>query len=164
MREKEGTMRSKVVALGVLATLAAGCSSSYVPAAGPRLSVVMEGGTPTYVRDGKKFEGGFLGGDIEEAVHGSPKAEEYAHEFKTGITTGFAMTMIGTVGIVGGAAITGVQASRADQNTVPIAGLLVMGGGLLLELIGLGVEFNALPHFYDAINAYNDDLTPAGGR
>jgi len=72
--------------------------------------------------------------------------------------------MIGALGLVGGAAITGAQASRADQNTVPIAGLLVMGGGLLLELIGLGVEFNALPHFYDAINAYNDDLAPAGRR
>jgi hypothetical protein len=45
----------------------------------------------------------------------------------------------------------------------------VMGAGLVVELVGLGVELNAVPHFYDAINAYNDDVrpgaeTPAAGR
>jgi|CZKU01.1.fsa_nt_gi hypothetical protein len=74
-------MRSTGVALAVLATFIVGCSSSYIPATGPRLSVVMEGGTPTYVRDGKKFEGGFLGGDIEEAVHGSPKVYDAVNAY-----------------------------------------------------------------------------------
>jgi hypothetical protein len=152
--------------MGVLSTFVAGCSSSYVPAVGPRLSVVMENGAPTYVRDGKKFEGGFLGGDIEDAVQGSPKAEEYAHEFKTGVTTGFALTMLGVAGILGGAAVTGAEASsQANQpgpGTVPVTGLVVMGAGLLLELVGVGVELNAIPHFYDAVNAYNDDLRPGG--
>jgi len=155
-------MRSTGVALAVLATFIVGCSSSYIPATGPRLSVVMEGGTPTYVRDGKKFEGGFLGGDIEEAVHGSPKAEEYAHEFKTGVSTGFAMTIIGAVGLVGGATIGGIEAAQDGRNTVPVTGLVVMGAGLALYLVGLGLTLNAIPHFYDAVNAYNDDLAPSG--
>ena len=154
-------MRSNVVALAILATFAAACSTSYMPAAGPRLSVVMEGGTPAYVRDGKKFEGGIFGGDIEEAVQGSRKAEAYAHDFKTGMVTGFAMTLIGGAGLVGGAAVAGVQANQ-DRSAVPVTGLLVMTGGLILELIGLGVELSALPHFYDAVNAYNDDLPQSG--
>jgi hypothetical protein len=155
-------MRSNGVSIAILVSFTAGCSSSYVPAVGPRLSVVMEGGSPAYVRDGKRFEGGFLGGDIEEAVQGSPKAEEYAHEFKSGVTTGFAMTLIGCLGLVGGATLTGVQAAGDGSGAAPLPGLLVMGGSLLLYAVGLGMTLNAVPHLYDAVNAYNDDLPPAG--
>jgi hypothetical protein len=117
----------------------------------------MEDGRPTYVRDGKKFDGGFLGGDIEEAVHGNPQSEEYAHEFKSGIVTGFVLSMIGAAGVVGGAV---VAAAEVDQprasNAVPVGGLAVMGAGVILDVVGLVMMLNAQPHLFDAINSYND--------
>ena len=156
-------MRSNGFVVAVLASSTAGCSSSYVPAASPRLSLIMEGGTYAFVRDGKKYEGGVTGGDIEEAVQGSPKAEEYAHEYKTGMTTGFAMTILGAAAAVGGLTLFGVQAAhQTSGDTLPPAGLLVASGGLIVELIGVAVASNALPHLFDAINAYNDALRASG--
>ena len=140
-----------------------GCSSAYIPRPGPQISVLMEDGRPTYVRDGKKFDGGFLGGDIEEAVHGNPQAEEYAHEFKSGIVTGFVLSMIGAAGVVGGAV---VAAAEVDQprasNAVPVGGLAVMGAGVILDLVGLIMVLNAQPHLFDAINSYNDAVRLQG--
>jgi hypothetical protein len=150
-------MRSSAIAIALLATFTVGCSTSYVPAVGPRLSVIMEGGSPAYVKDGKKYDGGIFGGDIEEAVKGSATAEEYAHEFKTGVITGFALTLIGAAGVVGGASFSAAQLGH-DSGEAPTAGLLTTAAGLVLYVVGLGVTFAAIPHFYDAVNAYNDQF------
>jgi hypothetical protein len=152
-----------------LAPLAIGCSSSYTPAASPRASLVMAGGTLAFVRDGKKYEGGLFGGNLEEVVRGSPQAQEYAHQYKSGMVTGFALTMIGLAAALGGLVLTSSDAVRVSQNgeSLPPTGLLIAGGGLLVELVGLAIESNAAPHLYDAINAYNDSLlvpTPSSAR
>jgi hypothetical protein len=145
---------------GAVCSLTVGCSSSYMPAASPRLAMVMEGGTPGYARDGKVFPGGLFGGDLEEAVRGNPTAEEYAREYKTGTETGFALTLLGYVGVIGGAVTAGAEASTTSSN-VPAPGLAIMAGGLALAITGLIVELQAQPHIFDAINAYNDGVTKA---
>jgi hypothetical protein len=117
----------------------------------------MEGGTYAYVRDGKKYEGGILGGELEEAVRGDPTAEEYASQFRTGMTTGLVLTTVGTLGMVGGLVLTGAEAAQATPGqSLPPTGLVVCGVGLVTELVGLIVSLNAAPHLFDAINAYND--------
>src|SRR5579859_2276580 len=147
--------------LVLVCSLPLGCSSSYVPAASPRVSAVMDGGYYAYVRDGKKYEGGLLGGEIEEAVRGDPRAEEYARQYKTGMVTGFVLSMLGATGTFAGVGIAGAQASQAANGpSLTAAGLIVAGAGLLAETIGLIVELNAMPHMADAINAYNDSLMP----
>jgi hypothetical protein len=119
----------------------------------------MDHGTYAYVRDGKKYEGGYFGGDIDEAVHGNPKAEEYARSYKTGRTAGFALTLFGAAAAVGGLVLFGAQAGQTQSGQdVPLTGLLIAGGGLIIETIGSLIAVNAEPHLTDAINAYNDGV------
>jgi hypothetical protein len=44
---------------------------------------------------------------------------------------------------------------------VPVAGLLVLGAGVVAYFTGLSVMLSAQPHLYDAINAYNDGVEGA---
>jgi hypothetical protein len=138
---------------------ALGCSSSYVPVASPRASIVLDSGSYAYVRDGKKYEGGLFGGELEEAVHGNPRAEAYARAYKTGTATGFALSMVGAAAAIAGLFVFGAQAAQTSNSSdIPPTGLLITGGGLLVDLVGGIVTLNAAPHMTDAINAYNDGL------
>jgi hypothetical protein len=92
----------------------------------------MDSGRLAYVKDGKKYEGGYFGGDIEEAVEGNAQAEGYARAYKAER--------------VGGAATT-------------FLGILTAAGGLVLETIGVYVLASAPRHLFDAINAYNDRVS-----
>jgi hypothetical protein len=152
---------SRYCAIAGVVAFTTACSSAYIPQPGPRLSLVMEGGSLSYVRDGKTYEGGFLGGDIEEAVSGNPRAEEYAHEYKTGMVTGFALSMIGIAGMVGGVSLAAADAGRSSDQSAPITGLLIALGGAILDLVGAGVSVSAVPHLYDAVNAFNDGVPAA---
>jgi hypothetical protein len=146
-------------AAATLLSFTLGCSSTYMPRPSSRASIVMDEGTMAYVRDGKKYDGGIFGGHIEEAVRGNPQAEDYAHQFKTGMITGFVLSTIGIIGVIVGATLVGVQASQQpNDQSVPVTGLVVMGGGLLVDIIGSSVMLNAQPHLFDAINAYNDGI------
>jgi hypothetical protein len=154
-------MRSYPPLVAGLVSCTLGCSSAYVPQPGPRLSVIMDHGSLAYVRDGKKYEGGLFGGDIEEAVQGNAEAELYAHKYKTGMEAGFATTMGGVAGLLGGLVVTGLGAESQTKNlTVPVTGLVIMGVGLVAYLTGAFVMLNAVPHLYDAVNAYNDGVPP----
>ena len=98
-----------------------------------------------------------LGGELEEAVRGDPTAEEYASQFRTGMTAGLVLTTVGTLGMVGGLVLTGAEAAQTTPgHSLPPTGLVVCGVGLVTELVGLIVALNAAPHLFDAINAYND--------
>lgn len=159
-------MLRKVVGVTTLVGFTAGCSSAYIPQPGPRVSIVMENGSLAYVRDGKTYEGGLFGGEIEEAVKGDARAEEYAHEYKSGLITGFALSMLGVGAAVGGAVVAVSEESRGGGE-VPVAGLGLLGVGAVLDLVGSFIIMGAVPHLYDAVNAYNDSLgrsadTPAG--
>ena len=161
-------MRHRFLALttlGSFVSFACSCSSSYVPVASPRASLVMDSGTYAYVKDGKKYEGGYFGGDLEQVVQGNAKAEEYAHAYKTGVATGFALTVLGAAAGIGGLVLFGAQAEQSQSGqSIPPTGLVIAGGGLIVELIGSIVVANAQPHLTDAINAYNDGLlSPSNG-
>jgi hypothetical protein len=146
----------------VLVACTSACSSAYIPQPGPRVSVVVDSGSLAYVRDGKTYPGGFLGGDIEDAVKGNPRAEEYAHDYKTGMVTGFALSMLGVAGMVGGLTLTGIEAGRTSgDQPLPLTGLVIAGAGVILDLIGSGLMMGAVPHLYDAVNAFNDGVTPS---
>jgi hypothetical protein len=148
------------VGTALLVSFTLGCSSSYMPAASPRVALVMDSGTWAYVRDGKKYPGGLFGGDLDKAVAGNPEAEKYARQYKAGTLTGFVMTFMGLAGLIGGLTVYDTQAeSEAYGQRIPPTGLIIAGAGLLVELIGAGVEVSAVPHLTDAINAYNDGLT-----
>ena len=119
----------------------------------------MDNGSYAYVRDGKKYEGGIFGGQLEEAVQGNEQAEEYAHEYKTGTVTGFALSTVGLAALIGGVVLLAVQAAQTPSGqTVPPTGLFIALGGLGLDIAGNIVALNAQPHMTDAINAYNDGL------
>lgn len=160
-------MRQRLFALAITTSFvpfACSCSSSYVPVVGPRLSLVIDHGNYAYVREGKKYEGGYFGGEIEEAVQGNAKAEEYARAYKSGMAGGFALTMVGAAGAVGGLILFGSQASQTSSGQqIPPTGLFVALGGLIVELIGAFMVQNAQTHLPDAINAYNDGLYPDSG-
>ena len=154
-----------VAGAALLASLTVGCSSSYVPASSPRVSLVMKGGTYSYARDGKEFEGGLFGGEIEEAVRGNPEAEEYARSYKDGMLTGFALSLVGVAAAVGGATVVGASLGQNESNVSSLgaAGLAITTGGLITEIVGLIVEANAVTHVFDAVNAYNDGLLRSAG-
>lgn len=153
-------VRARALALVVLlAPTSLGCASSYVPRPGPHVALVQDGGTISYVRDGVKYDGGIFGGDIDEAVSGSPRAEEYAREYKSGMTTGFVMTMIGSVGLIGGASLLGAEeAQTSNWDSTATTALIVMLSGIVVELVGAGIAARAQTHLYDAVNVYNDDV------
>jgi hypothetical protein len=148
-----------VVLVALLAPTSLGCASSYVPRPGPHVALVQDGGTISYVREGVKYDGGIFGGDIEEAVSGSQRAEEYAREYKNGMTTGFVLTMIGSVGLVGGAGLLGAEEARTSAwDSTATTAMIVMLSGLVVELVGAGIAARAQTHLYDAVNVYNDDV------
>ncbi|HEX8795540.1 MAG TPA: hypothetical protein VF765_31540 [Polyangiaceae bacterium] len=153
-------VRPRAVALlALLAPTSLGCASSYVPRPGPHVALVQDGGTISYVREGVKYDGGIFGGDIEEAVSGSPRAEEYAREYKTGMTTGFIMTMIGALGAVGGGVWIGDAASQNPvSNSGITSGTVVLLSGIVVELVGAGIAARAQTHLYDAVNVFNDEV------
>ncbi len=150
--------RHSTAAIAGLVSCTLGCSSAYIPRPGPRLSLIMDSGTLAYARDGKKYEGGLFGGEIEEAVRGNAQAEEFARQYKTGTEAGFFSVLVGAVGIVGGTVVTGLEEGPSENRSAPVAGVVTVGAGLLLYMTGLIVMLNAAPHLYDAINAYNDGL------
>jgi hypothetical protein len=155
---KRGGVMPKRVAIGLLVSFTFGCSSSYVPLQSPRVAIVMEGGSHAFVRDGVKYEGGLFGGDIEAAVRGNPKAEAQARTYKNLVVGGFVLTLAGEAAAVGGLSIIGADAARNQTLSTPAAVLL--GGGVVGYLVGLGLLLSAPPHLYDAVNIYNDGLTP----
>lgn len=141
-----------------------GCASSYVPRPGPRLSLVMDSGAIAYVREGRTYRGGVFGNQLVEAVEGNEKAEEYARSYQGGAVAGFALTLVGLTGALGGAALVGAEVNEAPNDpSHATAGWLVAGAGLVIELIGVAVSLSAVPHLYDAINAYNDGVETGTG-
>jgi len=143
-----------VVALAVTA-----CSTRYQPQLGPRVSVVMEGGTPAYVRDGKTYPHGFAGSGLVEAVGDDAEAREAAETYQSRMTSGFVLYLVGT-----GCLLTSVLvgAPTLDENDRSSSKDAVIGGTLICALAGLisgGVLLaSAQPYQLDAINIYNDNV------
>jgi hypothetical protein len=148
--------RLATVVCAVLATAtSAGCSSAYIPRASAHLSMRMDTGSLVYERDGKKFEGGLFGGEVDEAVQGVPLAEKYASDYKTGVTGGFVAVLAGAAAIIGG---TSLSATEYGQGATTVPGWTTVGAGVVAYFVGLAWMLSSQPHLYDAINAYNDAI------
>jgi len=150
-----------VCALTVAST---GCSTAYIPRTNSRVQVIMKGGTPAYVREGKVYEGGIFGGDLDEAVKGNPEAESHAKAFQNGLIGGFVTTLASAVSLGTGLALYGTNlgrpSSERDPTTQNVGAALIIGG-LAAEIVGLVLIATAQPHQWDAINVYNDGLPDA---
>jgi hypothetical protein len=139
----------------------AACSTSYMPRSSGRISVVQVGGIPSYVRDGKVYEGGVGGGELEEAVHGNPEAEQHARDYKSGTISGLVSVLVGAAGMFGGAGLLAADSAAADHDRGrQISGAALAGAGLTAYIVGLVLITTAQPHMWDAINVYNDGVRP----
>ncbi len=147
--------------LVVCVALVSGCATGYLPRPGPRLSIVMREGALGYQRDGRFFSGGLFGGEIEQAVAGDPQASEHARAYRSGTITGFALTLggLGTALVGGIAPLAFLPTTPSGSWSVPLGvSLASLLAGLGLELAGTFVVTSAQPHFYDAINVFNDHV------
>lgn len=146
--------------VAILLALSLGaCSTQYQPRTGPRISVVMEGGSPAYARDGKTYKHGFAGSGLVEAVSDDAQAREAAETYSGRMTSGFLFSVVGTACFTAGL-ILSVQTiddhERDGSKDAVIAGALLCGvAGLITGSVLLA---SAQPYQWDAINIYNDNL------
>ena len=148
--------------VAVVALLAA-CSSHYIPRSRGRVGVVMQGGTPAYVRDGEVHPHGFFGAGLEEAVRGNPGAERDAAEYHDRMRDGFLATIVGSVCMpvaVGYLAAESVQDQPSTMNQNIAIGAAL--GCTALMFGGLFWAVSAEPYRWDAINRFNDTELPPG--
>ena len=155
------------LALAASLVLAApACSSQYIPQARGRVSLMMQGGAPVYVRDGQVIKHGFLGSGLERAVRGNPAAERAAREYRERMRDGLLVSTASLVCMVASGAAAAhdldEQHGEVDSNVdadVPTAAWVALGCfGLMMG--GLGYVISAEPYRYDAINIFND-TTPS---
>lgn len=114
-----------------------------------------------FVRDGQEFPRGFFGGGLVDAVEDNPDAREHAESFRGLTIAGFVLSLTAIVPMGAGAAVIGVSAAerRDGPSTGAFAGgLALVGTGLAMSITGLALSLSAQPHFFDAINIYNDDV------
>jgi hypothetical protein len=150
-------MRSGLVVLLALSGVA-GCSTSYQPARSPRIETVVQGGQPTFIKDGVQFGSLVWGTGLVDAVQGNPQAERHARIGRNLIAGGFVLDLVGLGTEIGGLA---VWAHDRNQNPgAPASGLAVglIVGGLAAVIAGSSLMMAGQPHLYDAINIYNDSL------
>jgi hypothetical protein len=144
------------VAVGLLALVCTcACSSAYEPVRSPRIAVVMDGGTPTAVRDGTHYGNFAFGTGLVNAVQGNPRAEVQARIGRNLMIGGFVLDIVGL-----GSEFAGVIALQQDQDrdkpSALATGLVI--GGLGAVVAGTVLLLAGPPHIYDAVNIYNDGV------
>jgi hypothetical protein len=162
-------MNHRLRAIATLALLApglptlTGCGAAiYHPRPSPRIQVTSEGSSLVLLKDGHTFGTGIFGSGIEEAVKGNARAEEEAHSYQTKGTAGFVLGLLGSLTSAGGAGlIVGNEVQATPSTDLRIAGLGMAFGGLALSIVGNILSNGAQPHLWNAVNIYNDGLTPA---
>ena len=148
-------LRGWVVPVGL--SLLAGCSSSYEPARSPRIETVVDGGQPTFVKDGERVGSLTFGTGLVDAVQGNPRAEHHARVGRNLIVGGFVFELAGLGGEIGALAVLAHDRSQGETQASALAvGLLI--GGLVATTTGIVMIFAGRPHLYDAINIYNDGV------
>jgi len=151
---------TRFLALAALAITA--CNTGYVPRSGGRVFVTMEGGVPTYVRDGQSYRHGFLGSGLKKAVRGNRQAEAAADEYHDRIRDGLLVTVLGGVcmGTALGMAIDDIDDRGGGDADGAETELLVALGCTGLMLGGALYTATAEPYRWDAINIFNDNPPP----
>ncbi len=154
----------RVVGSVLVCALATGCATTYVPRPSSRVQVIMKGGTPAYMRDGRVYEGGIFGGDLDEAVRGNSEAESHAKAYQNQLLSGFLATLGGGASMVAGVTLYANGRSQSSMDTTQQnVGAALLIGGLAAYITGLVLLTTAQPHQWDAINIYNDGV-PDGPR
>jgi len=138
--------------------LCAACSTSYMPKPGPGITPVLSGGQLDAVKDGQSLEVGRFGGGLVDGVRDNPRALDEAETFRSMRIGGFVVELVGLGTVVAGAGLTIGNAGADGSEDLRLIGTSMMVGGLVVELVGVLVESGANPHFFDAINIYNDEL------
>src|SRR5512139_3385642 len=117
----------RTIALTTTLALCA-CSSSYLPQSRGRVAVTMRDGAQAYVRDGKVYSHGFLGGGLVDAVEGHPAATVAANEYRDRIKFGLLGMFAGLGAMIGGTAYAASQDpvdETPDDDAQIRTGLLV---------------------------------------
>ncbi len=156
-------MRGNAV-IGVALSIALpACSTHYQPMPGPRISTVVQGGGPVYVRDGREFPHGFVGGGLVDAVEGDPQATEAAETYRDRNVAGLIVSGIGTLCLIGG--IVGLATTRDSTGSYGSSNQsadYIAGGAILCGLAGLIagpiVVASGQTYQFDAVNIYNDHV------
>ena len=135
-----------------------GCASGYEPARSPRVAMMMDGGRPVFVRDGQHYESFLPSSALLDAVHGDPRAESEAQKARNLQIGGLVFVGAGLGTLVGATAVI-ANSHASDEHAALAGGLLV--SSIALEMISLVFTLNAVPHLYNAMNIYNDDIDRA---
>ena len=136
------------------------CSSSYTPQSRGRVSVMMEGGSIVYVRDGKTYEHGLLGGGLEDAVQGNAAAEEAAGEYSGRLTLGLIGILGGLGCMIGTTTYAARQVDNDDDDSAKNALFFALGCSAVTIVASIYLA-SAEPYRWDAINLFNDAPPPA---
>jgi hypothetical protein len=155
-----GSMRS----IAVVALACLGCSSHYMPRTRGRIAVTMMDLKPVYVRDGRVYEHGVLGGGLADAVAGNPAAEAAANEYHDHMRDGLIEMFVGMGAMLGGAGYAAADAAthpNTSNRSVPVTPLIVALAGCALMIYGSTDLISAEPYRWDAINIFNDDAEAA---
>jgi hypothetical protein len=147
--------------LALLLVAMTACSSQYMPQSRGRVAMTIRDGQQAYVRDGRVYEHGFLGGGLVDAVQGNVHATEAANEYHDRLRTGVVAALVGIAGMIGGTgyALSSIDDHGGEDEQRAKTGLLVALGGMVLSCIGAGYAASAEPYRWDAINLFNDEAT-----
>jgi hypothetical protein len=142
----------------LLLGLTQGCTSGYEPVRSPRVAMVMEGGQLTFVRDGEHHRSFLvMGSSVLDVVQGDPRAEAEARTARNLEIGGIVFT-VGALGTATGAFVSILSPDEA-QHRATTQGLLI--SALACDIVGAALLLSSVPHVYDAVNIYNDDLDGA---
>lgn len=143
-----------------LSLLAPACNSSYMPRSQGRVATVMQDGKINYVRDGRVYRHGFLGGGLVDAVRGNPAAEHAANTYYSRNRDGLLISLAGLVCTAASSAYLVSQLadpygeSNGDANIgLPIT---LMAGCMIASYGGIFYMASGRPYQFDAINIFND--------
>jgi hypothetical protein len=153
----------RTIALTLIAVT--GCSSSYMPQSRGRVAVTMRGGAPAYVRDGRVYEHGMLGGGLVDAVQGNPSAMEAANEYHDRMKYGLIGMLGGLGAMLGGTLYAASHIDPLDESNDDLDGDAQLGLGVallgtVLMIVGGMYLATAEPYRWDAINMFNDAPPP----
>lgn len=159
------------VLAAILAILDAGCATNHSPRESGRIHFVLNSqGEESLEKDGQRYPiGGFLGGQLPEAVKGHAVAEQRAREYVFHKETSSIYATLSGIALVATVfCLIGMTAEpaggapeeqpRDNRGTLKVA-MGISGVVGIAALVGAVIHGEAAQrNLYDAINIYNDDV------
>ena len=116
-------------------------------------------GPGTFVRDGQHYSGFLPGSSLLDAVRGNPRAEHEARAARN-LELGSWLAALSAAGTLTGAVIADSDNTHSHDNLA--TGLLITS--LVCDTVGFVLAVSSVPHVYDGMNIYNDDLERHAGQ